>query len=72
MTRSRLIVLVALLAVLAGVGGVALLVNILERKQESRHPFYRLVELNDTITDPAVCSTSIVPAKPVTGGRKTS
>ena len=32
----------------------ALLVNIFERKQEARNPFYRVVELNDTIDDPAV------------------
>jgi len=32
----------------------ALLVNIFERKQEAKNPFYRVVELNDTIDDPAV------------------
>src|SRR5262249_33213469 len=37
-----------------GAGGVALLVNILERKQEARNPFYRVVELNDTTVDPQV------------------
>ena len=30
-----------------------LLVNIVEHKQEARNPFYRVVELNDTIDDPA-------------------
>src|SRR5215813_12235241 len=32
----------------------ALLINIVERKQEARNPFYRVVDLNDTIADPAV------------------
>ena len=54
MRRPMVIVLIAVLAVLAGAGGVALLVNILERKSEARNPFYRVVELNDTLTDPAV------------------
>jgi nitrite reductase (cytochrome c-552) len=55
MRRSVLIVaVIAVLAVLAGAGGVALLVNILERKQEARNPFYRVVELTDTTVDPAL------------------
>jgi nitrite reductase (cytochrome c-552) len=54
MRRARIIVLIVVLAVAAGAGGVALLVNILERKTEARSPFYRVVELNDTVTDPAV------------------
>jgi len=32
----------------------ALLINIAERKQEAKNPFYRVVELNETISDPAV------------------
>jgi nitrite reductase (cytochrome c-552) len=32
----------------------ALLVNIFERKQEARNPFYRVVALSDTTEDPAV------------------
>jgi len=31
-----------------------LLVNIFERKQEARNPFYRVVELTDEREDPAV------------------
>src|SRR5687768_4120358 len=53
MKRSLVVVLFAALAILAGAGGVALLVNILERKSEARNPFYRVAELNDTLTDPA-------------------
>ena len=41
-------------AALATVVGVALLVNIFERKQEARNPFYRVVELTDDTEDPAV------------------
>jgi len=41
-------------AVLLTIVGVALLMNILERKQEARNPFYRVVELTDDIDDPAV------------------
>jgi nitrite reductase (cytochrome c-552) len=54
MRRPLIIVLIVVLAVLAGAGGVALLVNIFERKAEARNPFYRVVELNDSVTDPAV------------------
>jgi nitrite reductase (cytochrome c-552) len=43
-----------LVAALAAVGGVALLVNIIERKREARNPFYRVVELTDTTEDPAI------------------
>src|SRR3954452_526107 len=42
------------LAVLATILGVALLVNIFERKQEARNPFYRVVELTDDTEDPAI------------------
>ncbi len=49
----RIAGLVALSA-LAAVGGAALLVNILERRTEARNPFYRVVELTDRTTDPAV------------------
>ena len=41
-------------AALIAAGVVALLVNIFERKQEARNPFYRVVELTDDTEDPAV------------------
>ncbi|MGH8068799.1 MAG: ammonia-forming cytochrome c nitrite reductase subunit c552 [Candidatus Entotheonellia bacterium] len=41
-------------AVLATIAAVALLMNIFERKQEARNPFYRVVELTDDTDDPAV------------------
>ena len=52
--RSRgLFIAVVVLAAIACVAIVALLVNIFERKQEAKNPFYRVVELNDSIDDPA-------------------
>ncbi len=42
------------IAVLAAVGALALLMNIMERKHEAKNPFYRVVELNDNTTDAAV------------------
>src|SRR5262249_11058666 len=50
----RSLVIIAVLAALAPVAVPALLINIFERKQEARNPFYRVVELNDKVDDPAV------------------
>src|SRR4051812_11799016 len=50
----RLLLAVVVLAAVAALAVTALLVNIFERKQEAKNPFYRVVELNDTIDDPAV------------------
>ena len=52
--RRRRFLMIAVGAALATVVGVALLVNIFERKQEARNPFYRVVELTDDTEDPAV------------------
>ena len=52
MTR-RLVITAAVTAAVT-LGLVALLINIFERKQEARNPFYRVVELTDDIEDPAV------------------
>ena len=52
--RMRLVVISALVSAVATVGVAALLVNIFERKQEARNPFYRVVALDDTTEDPAV------------------
>jgi nitrite reductase (cytochrome c-552) len=57
MTKKRLALILTITAVVAAavaVGITALLVNIFTRKTEARDPFYRVVELNDDITDPAV------------------
>jgi nitrite reductase (cytochrome c-552) len=48
------VVLIAVIAAAATAGITALLVNIFEHKQEARNPFFRVVELNDTIEDPAI------------------
>ena len=53
--RGRLMFFLALgAALLVGVGATALLINIFERKQEARTPFYRVVGLTDEIDDPAI------------------
>jgi nitrite reductase (cytochrome c-552) len=48
------IVITAIIAAIAAGGGAALLVTIVERKQEARNPFYRVVDLTDETTDPAL------------------
>ena len=55
MTKKRLALWITLTAVVAAalaIGATALLVNIFQRKQEARNPFYRVVELNEQTTDP--------------------
>jgi nitrite reductase (cytochrome c-552) len=52
--RFLLIVGAAFVAAVGAVAGAALLVNILERKQEAKNPFYRVVELTDDTEDPAL------------------
>jgi nitrite reductase (cytochrome c-552) len=52
--RVLLILIPVLVAALVAAGGVALLVNILERKQEAKNPFYRVIELTDEMEDPAL------------------
>jgi nitrite reductase (cytochrome c-552) len=53
MTRRGILLLTAGAAAAAALA-TALLVNIFERKQEARNPFYRVVELDDETVDPAV------------------
>ena len=50
----RAVIIVAGVAALAAAALTALLVNIMERKGEAEHPFFRVVELTDETTDPAV------------------
>src|SRR5512145_3414225 len=54
MNRRTLVLAAAGAAALAAAGTAALLVNIFERKQEARNPFYRVVDLDDQTDDPAV------------------
>lgn len=49
----KLGVIIAVTALLT-VGGLALLISILEHKQEAKKPFFKVVELTDDIDDPAV------------------
>ncbi len=46
--------LVGALAAIVAAGLTALLVNIFERKQEAKNPFFRVVELTDDTVDPAI------------------
>jgi nitrite reductase (cytochrome c-552) len=50
----RQMVAIVILAAIAVFAVTALLINIFERKQEGRNPFYRVVTLNDNIGDPAI------------------
>jgi nitrite reductase (cytochrome c-552) len=50
----RLLVAVGVVAALAAAAVTFLLVTIVERKHEARNPFVRVVELDDTMVDPAV------------------
>ncbi|RPJ80451.1 MAG: ammonia-forming cytochrome c nitrite reductase subunit c552, partial [Acidobacteria bacterium] len=50
----RFYLVLALISGLAIIAGLALLLNILQRKQEARNPFYRVVELDDSIEDPEI------------------
>ncbi|MCX7047459.1 MAG: ammonia-forming cytochrome c nitrite reductase subunit c552 [Candidatus Sumerlaeota bacterium] len=53
----KIILIMALTAIgaaIAALGVTALLVNIFERKQEAKNPFFRVVELNDQTEDPAL------------------
>jgi nitrite reductase (cytochrome c-552) len=50
----KVIALVAFASFAAAILGLGLLTNIFERKQEARNPFFRVVELTDDTTDPAI------------------
>lgn len=50
----RVALLTIAVAVIATIAGLAFLTTIIERKQEARNPFFRVVELHDDLTDPAV------------------
>lgn len=50
----RLLLLATAVVAVVAAGVAALLINILERKQEARNPFFRVVEIDDRTEDPAV------------------
>ncbi len=52
-SKGKLIALMSIAAI-AGVGICLLLVNILEKKTESKHTFFRVVEIGEMEDDPAV------------------
>src|SRR5690606_6036600 len=52
--RTRWMVAALALGALVTFGIAALLANIFERRAEALNPFYRVVELTDTTTDPEV------------------
>jgi nitrite reductase (cytochrome c-552) len=49
----RPVVFAAILSALLAAGAVALLMNIFEKKQEAKNPFFRVVSLDDQVDDPA-------------------
>jgi nitrite reductase (cytochrome c-552) len=51
---ARWLIVAAVAAAAVTLGVAALLTNIFERRAEAQNPFYRVVELNDSIVDPAV------------------
>lgn len=56
-TRSkafRVAMLTIVVAILVTAAGLTFLTTIVERKQEAKNPFFRVVELTDETTDPAV------------------
>lgn len=53
-SRGSIVLASVIVTALVTAGAVALLVNIIERKQEAKNPFYRVVELDDMTEDPAL------------------
>ena len=49
----KVVLFVAIVAFIAAIAGVSLLTNIIERKNEARNPFFRVVEITDDTEDPA-------------------
>ncbi|RME66731.1 MAG: ammonia-forming cytochrome c nitrite reductase subunit c552, partial [Verrucomicrobia bacterium] len=52
-TGAKLVLGIVLFALVA-VAALSLLINIFERKQEAKNPFFRVVDLDDDTTDPAI------------------
>jgi nitrite reductase (cytochrome c-552) len=50
----RLVLAISVAAAFAAAATTALLINIFQRKQEARNPFYRVVELTNETEDPAI------------------
>ncbi len=54
LTKRRKLYILAIVAAVVAIGSTALLINILEHKQEAKKPFQLVTELNDDIDDPAI------------------
>jgi len=54
LTKRRKLYLLVIIAAIMAIGSTALLINILEHKQEAKNPFYRVTELTDDIDDPSI------------------
>lgn len=52
--RFSMLILVGIIASISALGITALLINIFERKQESKNPFFRVVELTDETEDASI------------------
>ena len=57
-SRTRWLLPIVLASALGAVAIAALLTNIFERQQEARNPYYRVVALTDTTSDPAEWGTN--------------
>ncbi len=53
-SMSRMALVAAAVGGAASIFAILLLINIFEKKQEAKNPFFRVVELTDEIEDPAV------------------
>ncbi len=53
-SAARVALIAAIAGGLATIAATFLLINIFERKQEAKNPFFRVVELTDEIEDPAI------------------
>jgi nitrite reductase (cytochrome c-552) len=51
--RRKFYILIVVASIMA-IGSTALLINILEHKQEAKNPFYKVTELTDEIDDPSI------------------
>ncbi|HYC77280.1 MAG TPA: ammonia-forming cytochrome c nitrite reductase subunit c552 [Planctomycetota bacterium] len=52
-SHLRLLIVVGVVSALAAAGAFWLLVDVMEKRQEARNPFFRVVELDDRTVDPA-------------------
>jgi nitrite reductase (cytochrome c-552) len=51
--NRRLLLLTIVFAAIAAIALTGFLITIFEHKQEARNPFFRVVDLNDSVEDPA-------------------